>query len=85
MFNLLFHLTEELNSSESEDSLHPGESSSTVLGGDCTGLGDEWNEDIPRDGEIELSDLPNVRYDAREQLLSPEIQEEASSEYGQYV
>lgn len=85
MLTLLFHLIEELNSSKSEDSLNPGESSSTMLSGDSAGLGDEWDEDIPGDGEIELNDLPNVRYDAREQLLSPEIQEEATDQYGQCV
>ena len=85
MLTLPFHLTEELNSSKSENSSNPGESSSTMLSGDSAGLGDEWDEDIPGEGEIELSELPNVRYDAREQLLSPEIQEEASYQYGQWV
>lgn len=85
MLTSLFHLTEELDSSKSEESLNPGESSSTVLSGDSPGLGDEWDEDIPGDGEIELNDLPNVRYDARRQLLSPEIHEEASYQYGQCV
>ncbi|XP_020626914.1 ATP-binding cassette sub-family A member 2-like isoform X2 [Orbicella faveolata] len=75
----------ELNSSKSEDSLNPGESSSTMLSGDSAGLGDEWDEDIPGDGEIELNDLPNVRYDAREQLLSPEIQEEATDQYADHT
>lgn len=54
-----------------------------MLSGDRAGLDDEWDEDIPREGEIELGDLSNVRYDAREQLLSPEIQEEASFQYGE--
>ena len=85
MLTLLFHPTKELDSSKSEESLKHGESSSTMLSGDSAGLGDEWDEDIPGDGEIELDDLPNVRYDAREQLLSPAIQEEASCQYGQCV
>ena len=85
MLTLLFHPTKELDSSKSEESLNHGESSSTMLSGDSAGLGDEWDEDIPGDGEIELDDLPNVRYDAREQLLSPAIQEEASCQYGQSV
>ena len=85
MLTLLFHATKELDSSKSEESLNRGESSSTMLSGDSAGLGDEWDEDIPGDGEIELNDLPNVRYDAREQLLSPAIQEEASYQYGQCV
>ena len=85
MLTLLFCLKEELNSSKSEDSLNHGESSSTMLSGDSAGLGDEWDEDISRNGEIELTDLPNVRYDARGQLLSPEIQEEASCQYGEFV
>ena len=85
MLTLLFHPTKELDSSKSEESLNHGESSSTMLSGDSAGLGDEWDEDIPGDGEIELDDLPNVRYDAREQLLSPAIQEEASCQYGQCV
>ena len=85
MLTLLFHPTKELDSSKSEESLKHGESSSTMLSGDSAGLGDEWDEDIPGDGEIEIDDLPNVRYDAREQLLSPAIQEEASCQYGQCV
>ena len=73
--------------SNSEPSSNPGESTSTVLSGDQgAGLGDEWDEDIPGEGEIELGDLSGVRYDVREQLLSPEIQEEeASYHYGQCV
>lgn len=82
MLTLLFHVTEELDSSNSEESLNPGGSSSTMLSGDCAGLDDQRDEDIRGDGEIELNDLPNVRYDARTQLLSPEIQEEASYQYG---
>ena len=85
MLTLLFHPTKELDLSKSEESLNRGESSSTMLSGDSAGRGDEWDEDIPGDGEIELDDLPNVRYDAREQLLSPAIQEEASCQYGQCV
>lgn len=56
-----------------------------MLSGDRAGLGDEWDEDIPGEGEIELGDLSSVRYDAREQLLSPGIQEEASFQYGEWV
>lgn len=82
MLTLLFHVTKELDSSNSEKSLNPGGSSSTMLSGDCAGLDDERDEDILGDGEIELNDLSNVRYDARTQLLSPEIQEEASYQYG---
>lgn len=83
MLTLLFYWTEELDSFE--DSLNHGESSSTMLSGDSAGLGDEWNEDIPENGAIEPSHLPSVRYDARTQLLSAEIQEEASCQYGQWV
>lgn len=56
-----------------------------MISGDCTGPVDEWDEDIPGEGEIELGDLSGVRYNAREQLLSPEIQEEASYQYGKWT
>lgn len=56
-----------------------------MLSGDRAGCGDEWEDVIPGEGEIELGDLSSVRYDAREQLLSPEIQEEASLQYGEWM
>lgn len=56
-----------------------------MLSGDPSGPGDEWEEDLPREGEIELGDFSEVRYNAREQLLSPEIQEEAGYQYGKYT
>nr|XP_058969338.1 ATP-binding cassette sub-family A member 2-like [Pocillopora verrucosa] len=73
--------SEELNSSIIENSSNHAESSSTMLSGDPSGPGDEWEEDLPREGEIELGDFSEVRYNAREQLLSPEIQEEAGYQY----
>ena len=52
-----------------------------MLSGDPSGPGDEWEEDLPREGEIELGDFSEVRYNAREQL----IQEEAGYQYGKYT
>ena len=77
-------LTEDTNSSNCDNSSNPGESASTGISGDHAGVGDEWDSDLPGGGEMELDDLSGIRYDAREQLLSPEIQEEASCHNGQF-
>lgn len=82
---MILHPTEELNSSNLENSSNHAESSSTMLSGEPSGLGDEWEEDLLREGEIELGDFSGVRYNAREQLLSPEIQEEAGYQYRKYM
>lgn len=73
-------LAEELNSINSDNLSNIGETASSGGSGDN---GDEWDSDLPAGVEMELSDMSGVRYDAREQLLSPEIQEEASYQYGQ--
>lgn len=74
------HLTEELNLSLSENASNPDVSTSSGVSGDH---GDEWDSGLPEGGEMELGDLTGVRYDAREQLLSPAIQEETSYQFGQ--
>lgn len=72
-----------LNSTNSDNCSNPEESTSTGNSVDHAGIGDEWDSDLPGGGEMELGEMSGIRYDAREQLLSPEIQEEASSHYGQ--
>ena len=67
----------------SDNCSNPEESSSSGNGGDHAGIGDEWDSDLLCGGEMELGDMSGIRYDVREQLISPEIQEEASSHYGQ--
>jgi len=70
--------SEELNLSLSENASNPDVSTSSGVSGDH---GDEWDSGLPEGGEMELGDLTGVRYDAREQLLSPEIQEETSYQF----
>lgn len=70
-----------LNSTNSDNCSNPEESTSTGNSVDHAGIGDEWDSDLPGGGEMELGEMSGIRYDAREQLLSPEIQEEASSHY----
>ena len=79
---MLCCFVEELNSINSENLSNNGETASSGASGDN---GEEWDSDVPAGGEMELGDMPGVRYDAREQLLSPEIQEEASYQYGQLI
>ena len=76
-------LVTELNSTNSDDCSNLGESASTGISSDHAGLGDDCDSDLSGGGEMELSDMSGIRYDARQQLLSPEIQEEASCHYGQ--
>jgi len=80
---LSLHQIDILNSTNTDNCSNLEESSSTGNSVDHAGIGDEWDSDLPGGGEMELGDMSGIRYDAREQLLSPEIQEEASSHYGQ--
>lgn len=69
----------EVNSSNFESSSNPGDSASSGVSGEQD---DEWNLDLMAGRELELKDLSSGRYETRERLLSPEIQEEASFQDG---
>lgn len=68
--------TLEIQSSNSENSSNLDEPTSS---GTSDHHVDEVDVDPVSGAELELTEMSSVRFDAREQLLTPEIQEEAAN------
>lgn len=75
LFTLEIHSSNSENSSNLDDPTSSGSSGHHV---------DEWDVDPVSGEELVLTEMSSVRFDAREQLLTPEIQEEpATCQYGE--